>query len=497
MIADEHQRKTLHYLLASQLSSAEIVMGKLGARMVHIATFVALGIPVVCLLALYGGLNPANVCFIYAGTLTTVFFASGLSILVSIMARRPRDAILAAYFLEALWLLVPLWFRPIARYLNHGPLWWVHSVTEWALITNPFSGPRSFWFLRVREGVLLDDHAPVAFRADLPHCGNRLFAAASRQFVAGSTAAAGPVVAVGGAAPRDDECRGRSRAHATDFWSLRRNALPAATTRCSGKSVTPRSGGACVARKPADAAGVQRAPGMLPARCRLPRCCRLLEWQRATIAAVRCGQRSEGLKHGAGLVGSARRGRLVRGQSHGRARTGYMDQPGDDPADARRDVRAKQLGAIWTARWIGLAILVMWVAGPVIGTIHPLGVLAAACYLVVIAWLIATMGVLASSFANNSTRALVTTFITLLIYTAISRWPMIVWDLLFSARDLPGSWAESTLSANRLLAAATVVVGVAPLAAFQLLVGALFALGSRRRLRDVGAMTNDVAGIPD
>ena len=31
VIADEHQRKTLHYLLASRLSSAEIVLGKLGA----------------------------------------------------------------------------------------------------------------------------------------------------------------------------------------------------------------------------------------------------------------------------------------------------------------------------------------------------------------------------------------------------------------------------------------------------------------------------------
>jgi hypothetical protein len=58
VIADDHQRKTLHYLLASRLSSAEIVLGKLGARLVHVGTFVALGLPVVCLLSLYGGLNP-------------------------------------------------------------------------------------------------------------------------------------------------------------------------------------------------------------------------------------------------------------------------------------------------------------------------------------------------------------------------------------------------------------------------------------------------------
>ncbi len=50
VIADDYQRKTLHYLLASRLTSAEIVLGKLTARLLHVATFVALGIPVVCLL---------------------------------------------------------------------------------------------------------------------------------------------------------------------------------------------------------------------------------------------------------------------------------------------------------------------------------------------------------------------------------------------------------------------------------------------------------------
>src|SRR5271169_1244735 len=116
VIADEHQRKTLHYLLASRLSSAEIVLGKLGARLVHVSTFVALGIPVVCLLALYGGLNPDNVFYVYLGTLSIAVFASGLSILISIMARRPRDAILVTYGIGALWLLVPAWLQYIAHY---------------------------------------------------------------------------------------------------------------------------------------------------------------------------------------------------------------------------------------------------------------------------------------------------------------------------------------------------------------------------------------------
>ena len=136
VIADEHQRKTLHYLLASRLSSAEIVLGKLGARIVHVATFVALGIPVVCLLALYGGLNPDNVFYVYLGTLSMAIFASGLSIVVSIMARRPRDAILVTYGVGVLWLLVPVWLQPTAHYMS-GSLWWVYPVNECVLRTNP------------------------------------------------------------------------------------------------------------------------------------------------------------------------------------------------------------------------------------------------------------------------------------------------------------------------------------------------------------------------
>ena len=84
IISDEYQRKTLHYLLASRLSSAEIVLGKLGARMVHVAAFIALGLPIVSLLMLYGGLNPANIFYVYTGTMTLVLFIAGFSTLISI-----------------------------------------------------------------------------------------------------------------------------------------------------------------------------------------------------------------------------------------------------------------------------------------------------------------------------------------------------------------------------------------------------------------------------
>ncbi len=138
VISDEYQRKTLHYLLASRLSSAEIVLGKLGARIVHAVVFVAVGLPVVALLMLYGGLDPVNIFYVYMGTATLVLFTSGFSVLTSTLARRPRDAILLTYGLGALWLLAPLQLEGISRYMD-GALGWVPTVNDFLLLFNPIS----------------------------------------------------------------------------------------------------------------------------------------------------------------------------------------------------------------------------------------------------------------------------------------------------------------------------------------------------------------------
>ena len=55
VIADEKQRKTLQYLMVSRLNSAEIVLGKLFARLLHIGVFLAIGLPVMSLTSLFGG----------------------------------------------------------------------------------------------------------------------------------------------------------------------------------------------------------------------------------------------------------------------------------------------------------------------------------------------------------------------------------------------------------------------------------------------------------
>ena len=113
-IADEKQRKTLHYLMASQLTSAEIVLGKLLVRMLYVTVLLGVSLPVLSLLVLMGGIDPRLVLLSCGATLSTGWFLAALSIWVSTIARRVREAFFVAFGLECLWLFSPLILRTIS-----------------------------------------------------------------------------------------------------------------------------------------------------------------------------------------------------------------------------------------------------------------------------------------------------------------------------------------------------------------------------------------------
>jgi ABC-type transport system involved in multi-copper enzyme maturation permease subunit len=176
VIADEKQRKTMHYLMASRLSSAEIVLDKLAARMLHVGTFVLLGLPVICLLTLFGGVAWDYVVIAYLATFSITFFAASLAVLVSTFARRVRQGVLVTYVIIIAWLIVPpvadgvcswlypnfyQWFRPVNEWMqNSGPI----GLTVMILNQGPgaFIGPRTpapslyilyFWMVGLQLGA--------------------------------------------------------------------------------------------------------------------------------------------------------------------------------------------------------------------------------------------------------------------------------------------------------------------------------------------------------
>ncbi len=74
-------------------------------------------------------------------------------------------------------------------------------------------------------------------------------------------------------------------------------------------------------------------------------------------------------------------------------------------------VRAKQFGAIWSARRIWLALLILWSFGATMGAMHPFVFLAAGVVLALASWFIAAAGVFISARSTNSTRALTITLL--------------------------------------------------------------------------------------
>ena len=53
-------RGTLDHMLATDLSNAEIVLGKLGARLVPVLGLIACGLPIAALAGLLGGIDPTH-----------------------------------------------------------------------------------------------------------------------------------------------------------------------------------------------------------------------------------------------------------------------------------------------------------------------------------------------------------------------------------------------------------------------------------------------------
>jgi ABC-type transport system involved in multi-copper enzyme maturation permease subunit len=466
VVADEHQRKTLHYLLASRLSSAEIVLGKMGARLTHIAFFVALGVPIVSLLMLYGGLNPYNILYIYGGTLSVTVFVAGISILISILARRPREAMLFAYALVGLWLFVPIWISPYAHDLE-WPLGWVEPVNAWLFKSNPVQ-------LWVHASAYSSTNLRWAGRIFwMPRAANSFWGTGSEflwefGIMAGIQLGVGLLclgLAVAGLRP----VRGSSWPGSepkTGWWTRLRGRLRAASEARAARAVvrnellaTRKSRPACGENPMFWKERYTRMGGSLRWLSSRPVAlffsvllgCFLFDVGAPAFADVVRGNWSnrswlamnDALR--ASSVAVVLFGMLAVAAASATSLIGEREQDtwislATTLLDPREIILAKQFGALWSAHWIGLALIIMWVAGILLGAIHPLGVLLALAITASSGWLIAAAGLCISSLAKNSTRALALSFVFLVALIALGQAPWSLWLSLLSYHDVSQIW---------------------------------------------------------
>ncbi|MBX3424177.1 MAG: ABC transporter permease subunit [Pirellulales bacterium] len=132
-ISTERERRTIEYLFATDLSNAEIVLGKIGARLLLTGKFLLTGLPILLLFRLLGGIPMELVVAGAILSASTAILLTALATCVSVWSKRSRDATIRVYLILAvLTTLVPMlsvWWNMVlgrqlrAHYLSVALAW--------------------------------------------------------------------------------------------------------------------------------------------------------------------------------------------------------------------------------------------------------------------------------------------------------------------------------------------------------------------------------------
>jgi ABC-type transport system involved in multi-copper enzyme maturation permease subunit len=126
-------RGSLLTLLTTDLSSREIVLGKLLARYLFIVAYVACGLPVLAICFSLGGISPEAAFGTFLVSLGVALVEGALALALSVWCSKTYEVLLVAYILTLLYLLLV----PITQTLLPSPSW-LAELADWLQILNPF-----------------------------------------------------------------------------------------------------------------------------------------------------------------------------------------------------------------------------------------------------------------------------------------------------------------------------------------------------------------------
>jgi ABC-type transport system involved in multi-copper enzyme maturation permease subunit len=109
VIASEREERTLELLFTTRLSDPEIVLGKLGSRVAALGLLVLFTLPVMSVIMLFGGVDPAALWRVSACTLLAVLYTGAHTLYFSTVTKSAMGALVRTYWWMAVWLIgVPL-----------------------------------------------------------------------------------------------------------------------------------------------------------------------------------------------------------------------------------------------------------------------------------------------------------------------------------------------------------------------------------------------------
>ncbi len=96
-IAEEKERRTLELLFTTHLSNTEIILGKLLARTIHLFGFVLAGVPILCLVQFWGGIDMVLIAGNLLNTVLNILSLGSICLLASVLMRTVTAAVMTSY----------------------------------------------------------------------------------------------------------------------------------------------------------------------------------------------------------------------------------------------------------------------------------------------------------------------------------------------------------------------------------------------------------------
>lgn len=128
----DRARGALTHMLVTDLTDAEIVLGKLAARLAPVVGALAATVPLLALTTLLGGVDPAALVTLTALCLAVAVLGCALALAVSVRATKTHEVLMAVYAVWTCWTLMP------GAWTLFSWLGLIRRVPDRVLKANPF-----------------------------------------------------------------------------------------------------------------------------------------------------------------------------------------------------------------------------------------------------------------------------------------------------------------------------------------------------------------------
>ena len=111
----DRARGTLTHMCATDLTDGEIVLGKLGARLLPVLSLVVATVPVLAIAGLLGGIIIEAIVTLTMITVALAVFGCTLALAISVRAIKTQEVLMAVYGIEGVWVMGPLIWALLRR----------------------------------------------------------------------------------------------------------------------------------------------------------------------------------------------------------------------------------------------------------------------------------------------------------------------------------------------------------------------------------------------